>query len=93
MRSAGIAVSYHSGFMKNRTSHRGDGMNGGIYKYAVSIKYKIHILSTRNMNNDFNASEAIKDGHLTLNQDIRMGAVPITCTNFYIDRIEGLGYI
>ena len=31
----------------------------------------------------FNASEATIDGHLTLNQNIRVGAVPTTCTNLW----------
>ena len=33
----------------------------------------------------FNASEATIDGHLTLNQNIRVGAVPTTCTIFISD--------
>ena len=39
-----------------------------------------------------NGSEATIDGHLTLNQNIRVGAVPTTSTNLWIGNSTGLEY-
>ena len=40
-----------------------------------------------------NGSEATIDGHLTLNQNIRVGAVPTTSTNFEWRMKDSIGSI
>ena len=55
-------------------------------------KTQIVICSLTILDTDFNANEATIDGHLTLNQNIRVGAVSTICTNLWMCNSTGLEY-